>query len=77
MCRLVPSAVLRQPFCAFCRFVRLLFCVSAVISYAVLCVCRFVRLPFRDLPFCMCIFLNQVANFRSSKKIVLPKMGIK
>jgi hypothetical protein len=25
----------------------------------------------------MCIFLNQVAIFRSSKKIFLPKMGIK
>jgi hypothetical protein len=45
-CRFVPSAVLYLP----------PFCASAVMFYAVLCVCRFVRLPFRDLPFCMCIF---------------------
>jgi hypothetical protein len=59
ICCLVPSAVL-----CVCRFVPsavlclLPFCASAVMFYAVLCVCRFVRLPFRDLPFCMCIVVT-------------------
>jgi hypothetical protein len=43
-----------------CRFVRLSlcftpFCASAIMFYAVLRICRFECLPFRDMPFCMCI----------------------
>ncbi len=57
---LLPFCVL--PFCAFCRFVRLPFCASVVMFYAVLFVCRFVCLPFRDLSFCMCIIPSHQAT---------------
>jgi hypothetical protein len=60
-CCFVPSAVLSfcrfelMPFCAFCRFVP-----SAVLSFCRYVICRFELLPFRDLPFCMCISLLSV-----------------
>ncbi len=39
-----------ETFCTFCRFV-----LSAVLCVCCYFLCRFAHLPFRDMPFCMCI----------------------
>ncbi len=57
MCRFMPYAILYHvPFCAIC----LPFCASAVMFYAILSLCRFVLMPFREMPFCMCIMYSTV-----------------
>ncbi len=64
-----------RPFRAFCRFVHLPFCVSAVLcvcrlvrlpfcASAVLCVCRFVCLPFcASAVLCVCRFVRLLLCF--------------